>query len=230
MGRVICIDPGHGGRDPGAPGTLAGNPRRYESADNLQMSLRVAELLRERGHTVILTRAEDMYLSLEARRRIALEAKADIFVSLHRNSYTDASAKGIEIWVRGKLYSGAACEVLEELAKTPNQANRGVKIGNYAVLYNTPMPAMLIELGFISNAKDNELFNQHFEAYATAIARGLLAALDEPWDNPVAPAEPLYRVQVGAFSVKDNAEAFLRILREMGLEAFIVQPGERAAE
>ena len=224
MTKIIYIDPGHGGLEPGAV-----NGHRYEKNDNLKLAKAVKDKLKAQGHIVLLTREDDSNPTLENRMAAAIAAKADLFISLHRNSFTDSTAKGVEIWVRYSNHAAAAGEVLEQLAKLPNQANRGVKIGAYKVLYNAPMPAMLLELGFISNDKDNELFDQNINDNATAIARGILAALGTEWKNPAEPAKPLYRVQIGAFSVKENAEAFLQTVRGMGLEAFLVAP-EQAKE
>ena len=220
MTKIIYIDPGHGGADSGAV-----NARRYEKDDNLRLAKLVKDRLREQGHIVLLTREDDSNPTLENRIGAAVAAKADLFISLHRNSFTNSSAKGVEIWVRYSNHAAAAGEVLEAVTKLPHQANRGVKIGAYKVLYNAPMPAMLLELGFISNAKDNELFDQNLDKNATAIARGILAALGESWNNPpVEQVKPLYRVQIGAFGVKENAEAFLQTVRNMGLQAFLVEP------
>jgi len=178
---------------------------------------------------VLLTRYNDSENpTLEARIAAANIAGADIFVSLHRNSFTNATANGIEIWVRYSNHTSAAGAVLEELVKVPHQSNRGVKIGAYKVLYNAKMPAMLVELGFISNPKDNELFDKHFDDNATAIAKGILSALGETWKEAGkevnTEVKPLYRVQVGAFGVKGNAENFLKTVQDMGLPAFLVSP------
>ena len=224
MQKIIYIDPGHGGTDSGAV-----NNRRYEKNDNLRLAKVLRDKLRAQGHIVLLTREDDSNPTLENRMAAAIAARAELFISLHRNSFTDSSAKGIEIWVRYTPHAAAAAEVLEQLAKLPNQANRGVKIGAYRVLYNAPMPAMLLELGFISNDKDNELFDHNLDENATAIARGILNALGVAWKDPAEETKPLYRVQVGAFSVKENAEAFLQTVRGMGLQAFLVEP-EQAKE
>ena len=223
MSKTIYLDPGHGGLDAGAV-----NGKRYEKNDNLKLAKAVKDKLVVQGHIVLMTREEDVNPTLEARIAAANIAGADIFVSLHRNSFTNATAKGIEIWVRYQNHAAAAAAVLEELAKVPHQSNRGVKIGVYRVLYNAPMPAMLLELGFISNDKDNELYDKYFDDNATAIAKGILAALGEAWEEAGKEAEPeakpFYRVQVGAFSIKENAENFLKTVQDMGLPAFLVSP------
>lgn len=221
--KVICIDPGHGGTDPGAT-----NGTRLEKDDNLRMAKAVRDKLVAQGHTVVMTRQTDAIVSLDDRAAINRNTKADLFISIHRNSFTNSTACGVENWARYQNHVSTAATVLEELSKLPNQSNRGVKIGAYKVLNNSPCPAMLLELGFISNAKDNELFDKHFDDYATAIARGILTALGEGWSEPGEstgkPLQPLYRVQVGAFTVKGNAEVFLRQVQKMGLQAFLVSP------
>ena len=221
MNKKIYLDPGHGGLDSGAV-----NGKRLEKNDNLRLAKAVREKLKMQGHTVLLTReADNENPSLDARIGAANAAKADLFISLHRNSFTTPSANGIEIWVRYNNHVAAAAEMLESLAKAPHQSNRGVKIGNYRVLHNAQMPAMLLEDGFISNTHDNELFDKFFDDYATAIAKGALNALGEEWtESGEADYKPLYRVQVGAFTAKENAEAFLQTVRNMGLAAFIVAP------
>ena len=220
--KTICIDPGHGGADPGAV-----NGSRHEARDNLRLSLAVGDLLARQGQGVVFTHKGDIpaqtKLGLDARRRIAIERKADLFLSIHRNSFHDPGAKGIEVWVRSNSHAEAAAKILERIAEVEHQANRGVKTGNYAVLYDMPMPAILLELGFLSNAKDNELFDRHFDAYAAATAGGILSALGASEQKEPAPAEPhIYRVQVGAFSVRENAERLREDLMTKGYPSFIV--------
>lgn len=221
MSKVIALDPGHGGNDSGAL-----NGSRYEKNDNLRMAKAVKALLQKQGHTVLMTREDDTNPSYEARIGTAIKAKADLFLSIHRNSFTNTTAKGIEIYARYSPHLAAMATILEELAKEPNQANRGAKLGAYKVLYGATMPAGLIEIGFISNAEDNRLFDLHFDKYAEAIARGICYALGEGYKTQL-PAR--YKVQVGAFGVKTNAEAFLQAVKDMGLAAFLVdaeQTGE----
>lgn len=222
MSKIIVLDAGHGGTDPGAT-----NGSRYESNDTLKLAQAVQKLLIAQGMTVIMTRTTDSYVSLANRTAIANKAGADLFASLHRNSVADATAKGIEIWVyttAGVVDEAAAGAVLEQLAAVGIQSNRGVKKGNYHVLRESSMTSMLVELGFISNTIDNQLFDKNFDTYAEAIAKGICAALGVTYRTGSAEvqADILYRVQVGAFGVKSNAEAFLQTVRGMGLEAFLV--------
>jgi len=231
MNKTIYLDAGHGGTDAGAV-----NGYHYEKNDNLNMAKAVKNLLVKQGHTVIMTREDDIFVSLADRTKKANAAGADIFVSIHRNSFTNITANGTEIWVyttAGAVDVGAATEVLERLAAVGIQCNRGVKKGNYHVLRESNMTSMLIELGFISNTIDNQLLATYFDAYAEAMAQGICAALGVEYStgNNTNEAEDfIYRVQVGAFGVKANAEAFLAKVREMGLEAFLVAQDTAKAE
>lgn len=222
MPKTIFLDAGHGGTDAGAV-----NGSRYEKNDNLSLAKAVKALLMKQGFTVIMAREDDTYMSLASRTSKANAVNADLFVSLHRNSFTNATANGVEIWVyttAGAVDEAAAGAVLEQLAAVGVQTNRGVKKGNYHVLRESKMTSMLIELGFISNAKDNELLDKHFDAYATGIVKGICSALGVAYQTGGADqsASILYRVQVGAFGVKSNAESFLQTVRNMGLPAFLV--------
>ena len=180
---VVCIDAGHGGNDVGAY-----LDKRYEKEDTLRIAKLVKQYLEEQDIKVILTRDSDEAVSLGKRCKIANKKLADVFVSLHRNSSEDAQANGIEIWTNSQKANDdieLAESILDELEKTEIQSNRGIKNGsikgentNYYVLNNTNMPSCLIELGFISNEEDNKLLDENIEAYAKAIANGILEKLE----------------------------------------------------
>ena len=173
--RTIVIDAGHGGSDPGA---VSGT--RLEKIDNLNMALAVQKELQSRGQNVIMTRSTDVFVPLEERSAIANRNNADIFVSIHRNAFTSPSANGVENFVQknsAPVNTANAHRVLSEIVKVGVQNNRGVRQGDYSVLRNTDAPAMLVELGFITNAEDNRLFDHNFDAYAAAIARGIIQSL-----------------------------------------------------
>ena len=176
---IVCIDAGHGGKD---AGSVSANNKRYEKDDNLQMALAVQKELEKHDIKVILTRENDTFVTLQKRCQIANFRRADLFVSIHRNS--SESGNGVEIWVKSQeneLDEKLANSILDELAKTKIQTNRGIKQGtsenegnDYYVNKNTKMPSCLIELGFISNQKDNQLLDENRENYAKAIANGIL--------------------------------------------------------
>ena len=168
----VVIDAGHGGHDVGAEYN-----GRYEKDDNLAVALFVADKLRERGIDVELTRDDDTFISLEKRCKIANRKKAQLFVSLHRNSADNA--KGVEIWVssnKPQKDTQLAENIMNGLDEAGITQNRGVKYGyaqgngNYYVNSHTFMPSCLVELGFMNSEEDNAMFDQNLDAYAQAIA------------------------------------------------------------
>jgi len=179
---IVCIDAGHGGSDPGAV-----NGTRYEKNDNLEVAKLVKKHLEEQGIKTIMTRENDTNVSLRQRCRIANRKEADIFVSIHRNS--SQAGNGIEIWTSSSKKNddlSLANSILENLANTEIQENRGVKSGtikggltDYYVLKNTKMTSCLIELGFISDNKDNDLFDKNIDIYAKAIANGIIEEIKD---------------------------------------------------
>ncbi len=183
---TVCVDAGHGGSDVGAIG-LDGS---YEKDDNLRIALKVAEALRQSGVNVIMPRDDDSDTKLDSRSKIANEAKADIFVSLHRNSTAKPNTtKGIEIWIHSsgseRSYA-AADDILNNLDKVGITANRGVRIGtqgdsddDYAVIRDTDMTSMIIEMGFMTSQDDLDYFNKNIDNYAKAISNGIVEWLNE---------------------------------------------------
>lgn len=171
----VVIDAGHGGSDYGA---IYGE--RNEKDDNLNLALLVYEKLEEMGIDAELTRDSDKKLSLEKRCIFANRKKAELFVSLHRNSAD--GAKGVEIWISDaspEADSALAESILSGLDEVGISQNRGVKAGyargegNYYVNSHTAMPSCLVELGFINSEADNELYDENIEEYAQAIAEAI---------------------------------------------------------
>lgn len=151
----VCIDPGHGGKDPGAIGP--GGTREAHVA--LAVALKVADMLRETGVEVKLTRTGDEFVDLQKRCDIANEFKADIFVSLHCNSARNMQARGLETYCYALGGNGEklARAIQEEVLKATEFIDRSVKTANFYVLKYTQMPAALVELGFISNPDEEKL-------------------------------------------------------------------------
>ena len=176
--RTVVIDAGHGGHDFGA--TLGS---RLEKDDNLRLALAVQQILLNQGQRVIMTRSTDVFIPLAERSAISNNNNADLFVSIHRNSATNSAANGVDNFISTTASATAALyasNVLSEVVNAGVQNNGGVIRANFAVLRNTRAPAMLLEVGFISNARDNQLFDQNFNAYAEAIARGIMESLYGP--------------------------------------------------
>ncbi|WP_181291264.1 N-acetylmuramoyl-L-alanine amidase family protein [Shouchella clausii] len=170
-GKVIAIDAGHGGSDPGAVANGI-----YEKDLVLKVAAHTKDRLEEAGATVIMTRTGDVYVGLEARAELANARNADTFVSIHANAATP-SAHGTETFHFPSSSQGQALAsaLQTELVNTLNTRNRGVKSANFSVLRNTAMPAALVELGFITNAEEAERMKAASfpNEAATAIVRGL---------------------------------------------------------
>ncbi len=184
-GPVICLDAGHGGKDNGSDYS-----QRFEKDDNLRITLAVAAYLREKDATVLLTREDDTFVSLEDRCSFANTNGVDYFVSLHRN---DGDGAGVEIWVDSAAdgeTAEMAQKILDGLGAVGIQRNRGLKKGtqksengDYFVNVNTDMPSCIVELGFINNAADNQMFDAHLDGYAAAIGDAVLATYEAHKDE-----------------------------------------------
>lgn len=178
MARVIVVDPGHGGFDPGAVG-----PTGVKEKDvTLAVSKKLATYLKDIGD-IHLTRWVDKALGsdtnsdLAARANLANYLKADLFISVHCNSAANAAARGVETYAYQPSGNGEklAGLVQEELVTATGLTNRGVRFANYYVLRKTAMPAILAELAFISNPQEEALLaNPDFQdVCARAIATGV---------------------------------------------------------
>lgn len=178
--RTVCLDPGHGGRDVGAV-----NSNRYEKDDNLRLALKVRDELTSRGINVIMTRDDDTYIDLEERCKFANRKHCALFVSIHRNSAETGT--GAEAWIEnigGKKDSSLASDLLEAVCGDGGFVNRGVKrgyignaMGNYYVNSGTNMTSVLLEIGFISGASDNAVFDYRLDENAKNIADAIEANL-----------------------------------------------------
>ena len=190
---TIVIDAGHGGNALGAV-----NGSRQEKSENLAFAIAVGKILECRCHRVLYTRQTDINPSFEDRVRLSNNANADLFISIHRNSATTASANGVENYV--SPYASAtsrafAQNVLNRILALNLFTNRGVKQDNFYVLNNTSAPAQLLEIGFITNAGDNYLIDTNFSKIATAIADGIEDSVGKVPDctcggGPVTPPPP----------------------------------------
>lgn len=184
---VVMLDPGHGGYDPGSI-----NPQGvYEKAINLQIAQYVKEMLRPSGIEVFLTRKEDIdyvpngvkgkttkkQLDLNYRIDMANEAKADIFVSLHVNATATGQNSGAETFYHYKSESGKGLAELiqQELIKISGMNCRIAKPGDFYVIRNTSMPAVIVEVGYLSNEKEQKKLQQSWyqEQLSRAIAKGI---------------------------------------------------------
>jgi len=193
----VVVDAGHGGSDCGSIGYDDNNvPVLYESERNLAIARKVRDYLLAKNVEVIMTRTADVRLGdnesddLKERCRIANESGADVFVSIHNNAFTSASATGTEILYADseeKSYNGLtsyqlAQNVLSPLIGAAGLYNRGLKDSPMiAVLRLTNMPSILIEVAFITNPSDRNVLTDEtkIDAIGHAIANGILKSLSQ---------------------------------------------------
>lgn len=223
--KTVVIDPGHGGKDPGSPGT--GRYNVYEKDIALDISIRLGELIKKEFPeiNVIFTRQNDQFVKLSERSQIANSNNADLFISIHCDAFTNEVASGSSTYVIGphknesnlkiamrenssilleenfdieykgfepnepesyialtmyqSEYIGYALDfaskVQNEFEKSSERKNRGVKQAGFLVLSRTTMPSVLIEVGFLTNKKEedyliskkgkNEVSSSIFEAF-----------------------------------------------------------------
>lgn len=216
MARV-CLDYGHGGIDSGA--VYKG---RCEKDDNLALGLKVAEELRRHGVEVFETRTSDTTVSLKNRTLFANKGNFDYFISFHRNASKPEKARGVEtyVYIIGREKSKTLAEKIQKALIEVGFINRGVKKANFQVLRETKMPAVLVEVGFIDNSEDNKLFDSKKDEIVKGIAKAVLEQLNIKY---VETSKILYRVVAGTFSNKENAENQVKKLKELGIDALIVE-------
>ena len=184
--KVIIIDVGHGGIDPGAIGVNG----VYEKDVVLEVGfeiLRLNKTVLDNKLDIYLTRYKDTLISLSDRSRFAKNLKADVFVSLHCNA-SNTFSKGIEVYVHNwdvqntKNSIALGVSVISESTEKLSFKKRGVKFANFQVLRETTVfcPAILVEMGFITNADEANYFlnPKNKEAMALSILMGIINYLN----------------------------------------------------
>lgn len=221
--HIVMLDPGHGGKDPGA---ISKNGH-YEKDLTLKMGKETRTLLEKAGYKVVMTRDTDVYISLRGRVRKAHAAKADLFISIHADSSTNTSAKGLSIYTLSETASDReaaalaerenksdilfemdlgdvnqdASKVLIDLAQTETIGNsrryadfvetemrktvqtvpKPNKHAGFAVLKSPSVPAVLLEMGYLSNR--NEEAQLQKAAYRKKLSEALVRAVNKYFDE-----------------------------------------------
>ncbi|WP_342537011.1 N-acetylmuramoyl-L-alanine amidase [Sporosarcina sp. FSL K6-3508] len=173
--RIIVVDAGHGGHDPGT-----GKSGQTEKSITLKVSKKLEAKLKNAGAKVLMTRSTDKYYALEERTNFAKKNFAEAFVSIHVNSAT-ASAKGTETYYDSSANPNAtesrdlATFIQRNIVQKANMVDRGVKNNRFYVIRNNNVAAVLVELGFLSNADDFKKLtsDKYADIYADAIYQGL---------------------------------------------------------
>jgi len=221
---TICIDPGHGGKDVGA---YANN--LYEKDITLKLAFKIANLLNDYENTeVLLTRQSDVFVGLDDRVKLANDNKADFFYSIHVNAATNIAARGYEDYIHTSLSneSGTAKirDIIHEEIKNYigryDVPERGKKKADFMVLRLTKMPAVLTENLFLTNEEDVKLLKDDtfLNGLAESHVKGIAKAFNLQKKKKIT---KLYKVQVGAFTDRRNAERLVNELKSKGYDAFI---------
>lgn len=164
---TVVIDAGHGGIDGGAVGV---NTLVKESEVNLAVSLKLKQYFENAGINVVLTRSSPMGLygplsggfkrrDVEKRVEITRNANADVFISIHMNKFKDTTVRGAQVFYKNDEKSKILAKSIQlEMDKIDSDGKAGVNLsGDYYVLNNSPIPAVICECGFLSNPQDEKL-------------------------------------------------------------------------
>ena len=178
LGPVV-LDPGHGGRDPGA--TAASGLR--EKDVNLSVALMAAQLLRRRGVQVTMTRSSDVFIELNDRAAVADGCRARLFVSLHADAHADRRIRGFTLYAAraASTESLAAADTFVRRMCATGTRSQGVRRADFRVLVRTSCPAVLVEMGYLSNPTEAaRLSNErHQRRLAEAVADAVMDVLQE---------------------------------------------------
>lgn len=175
--KLIVIDAGHGDFDSGSE-----NLGYFEKDINLELALKLEEALKEAGYAVIMTRNDDSFLELYERSDLANETKADLFISIHQNSYMeDSSVNGIEVYYNSEKSTDdekLAKSIQDGLINETRATDREIRADNgLVVIRETTMPSVLIETAYISNKNELSLITS--DDYQDKVIQGILAGIEE---------------------------------------------------
>ena len=174
---MIVLDAGHGGNDQGAKVNAL-----QEKKITLMTTLLVKKYLTEMGYHVILTRSRDVYLTLPKRVDIANKTEDAVFVSIHYNASRNPDANGLEVYYCNTAKEVKASKrlaqcVLSQLISQTHAASRGVKHGNFHVIREAEVPAILVEGGFMTNPEERALLKT--KEYLERMAKGIALGVDK---------------------------------------------------
>ncbi|WP_435925382.1 N-acetylmuramoyl-L-alanine amidase [Paenibacillus sp. DYY-L-2] len=171
--KLVVIDAGHGGSDPGAISVT----KKKEKDFNLAVVLKVQELLKQESDIdFVLTRSSDTYPTLQDRVKIANDLNADLFISVHANSGS-ATATGVETYYTRSESKALANVMHKYLVESSGLKDRGVRTKSLHVTRETKMPAVLLECGYLSNKSDDAvLYTADFQ---NRVAEGIVKGIKE---------------------------------------------------
>lgn len=169
--RTVVIDPGHGGQDRGGQWGLV-----YEKHLALDTSVRLEQHLRNLGYRTVMTRRSDYFITLPQRVAIANRHRNAIFVSVHYNYTWKQHVSGIETFYHRDDSRRLAQFVQQSMLRRTRAEDRGAKFARYYVIRHSNIPAILVEGGFVSNARERERVKAGW--YREAVARGIAEGIE----------------------------------------------------
>lgn len=218
----VFIGVGHGGSDPGA---VANNTKEKDL--NLSIAKACKDVLVRHGVEVKLSRAKDENDTLSEEIKECNAFSPDLAVDIHNNAGGGDGAEAFYHYGGGKSKTLAE-NILSEIVKV-GQNSRGAKVRKnnqgkdyYGFIRETSAPAVIVECAFVDNAQDLKILatESDRQKVGEAIAKGLLKTLGIEFKGE---KNTLYRVQVGAYLLKSNAEAVQKKIKAVGFDAFIVK-------
>lgn len=179
----IMLDPGHGGKDPGA--RMRFPPYTPEKVLTLKTAQSVERILKRMGYKVALTRTKDVFIELPKRPLMAALKGVQLFISIHYNACPKPSVSGVEVYFyqakksssRTQASKQMATKVLQAICAETKALSRGVRPGDFCVIREAKMPAILVEGGFLTSPQEVILLRQ--PKYLEKIARGIAAGIDQ---------------------------------------------------
>ena len=218
----VFIGVGHGGTDPGA---VSNNTKEKDL--NLSIALACRDELERHGVAVKMSRTKDENDNISEEIRECNAYQPDLAVDIHNNAGGGDGAEVFHSYLGGKGKTLAE-DILAEIVKV-GQNSRGAKIRKnangkdyYGFIRETSCPAVIVECAFVDNATDLDILATEGkrQLMGQAIAKGVLKTLDIEFQTETG---TIYRVQVGAYKVRANAEAMLKRIKEAGFDAFITK-------
>lgn len=219
MARKVFLGVGHGGKDPGAVAN------GFQEKDlNLTIALACRDALERHGIQTLMSRTKDEDETLSGKIKMSNDFGPDLTMDIHNNA---GGGDGAEVFYSRTGSGKTLAENILEEFKAIGQNSRSIKtklnsqgLDYFGFIRNTDAPAVLVECAFIDNTKDLQIIDTEAEqqAFGVAIAKAVLKTLGISWQEEAV----LYRVQVGAYMVKANAEAMLEKLQKAGFtDAYI---------
>lgn len=184
--RIIVIDAGHGGFDPGA----VGKDGTLEKDVNLKIALKVQDLIQKTGGMTVITRAEDESLAgnkrndMIKRKEIRNEEKADIFISIHLNSFPQENCEGAQVFYPKDENSKRLAEKIQNKMKEiadPENTRVAKLISDMYILKNAEAPSAIVECGFLSNSEEEKKLNT--DEYQSKLAWGIYLGIMEYFEE-----------------------------------------------